>query len=276
MAWCLGFLPDRTASSTPSWAAEPPRGLREPRPQVHRIEIEERYFDIACRRIKDAYAQRGCSRTSRPSRCSWSWGSGDGLSIQLPVERAGRVRRAVRPWSRLRHGGALARVLVLRAMKQYPLSGRQKARAEESHGRAPSLARECSEQHSGQRGGRLRVWLKSSSRRLAHRYENNRTRELRKLDWVPMSNRHDGDGYTELMDHQNGAAHFGLVRDGRGGVPVHPAGILCRTTGPSRRPNPRPDDPDPRRSVERRIAKIRSDWLDKMEKCPENPRGVRR
>ena len=43
----------------------------------------------------------------------------------------------------------------------------------------------------------------------AHRYENNRTRELKKLDWVPMSNRHDGDGYTELMDHPNGAAHFG-------------------------------------------------------------------
>jgi hypothetical protein len=35
--------------------------------------------------------------------------------------------------------GALARVLVLRAMKQYPLSGRQKARAEESHGRGAEL-----------------------------------------------------------------------------------------------------------------------------------------
>jgi len=31
--------------------------------------------------------------------------------------------------------GALARVLVLRAMKQYPLSGRQKAKAELSHGK---------------------------------------------------------------------------------------------------------------------------------------------
>ncbi len=40
-------------------------------------------------------------------------------------------------------------------------------------------------------------------------YENNRTRELKELRWVPMPNSHDGDGYTQLIDHPNGAAHFG-------------------------------------------------------------------
>lgn len=40
-------------------------------------------------------------------------------------------------------------------------------------------------------------------------YENNRTRELKRLDWVPVPNRMDGDGYTELLDHPNGAAHLG-------------------------------------------------------------------
>lgn len=40
-------------------------------------------------------------------------------------------------------------------------------------------------------------------------YENNRTKELRKMTWVPVPNRMDGDGYTELLDHPNGAAHFG-------------------------------------------------------------------
>lgn len=40
-------------------------------------------------------------------------------------------------------------------------------------------------------------------------YENNRSRELKKTDWVPVPNRMDGDGYTELMAHQNAAAHFG-------------------------------------------------------------------
>ncbi len=29
------------------------------------------------------------------------------------------------------------------------------------------------------------------------------------MDWVPMPNKQDGDGYTELLDHPNGAAHFG-------------------------------------------------------------------
>lgn len=40
-------------------------------------------------------------------------------------------------------------------------------------------------------------------------FENNRTRGLKKLSWVPMPVKHDGDGYTELLDHPAGAAHFG-------------------------------------------------------------------
>ncbi len=40
-------------------------------------------------------------------------------------------------------------------------------------------------------------------------YENNRTRGYKKLNWVPIPNRMDGDGYTELVDHPNGAAHLG-------------------------------------------------------------------
>jgi len=40
-------------------------------------------------------------------------------------------------------------------------------------------------------------------------YENHRTRELRVMTWVPLPNKHDGDGYTQLLNHPNGAAHFG-------------------------------------------------------------------
>lgn len=40
-------------------------------------------------------------------------------------------------------------------------------------------------------------------------YENNRTRELKHMAWIPVSNRHDGDGYTALIDDKNGAAHLG-------------------------------------------------------------------
>jgi hypothetical protein len=30
------------------------------------------------------------------------------------------------------------------------------------------------------------------------------------MDWVPFPNKMDGDGYTELTDHPDGAAHFGI------------------------------------------------------------------
>ena len=40
-------------------------------------------------------------------------------------------------------------------------------------------------------------------------YENNRTRELKNMAWVPVPNSHDGDGYTELVSRKNGAALLG-------------------------------------------------------------------
>jgi len=40
-------------------------------------------------------------------------------------------------------------------------------------------------------------------------YENNRTRDMKTMQWLPMPNRHDGDGYTTLVDRKNGAALYG-------------------------------------------------------------------
>lgn len=40
-------------------------------------------------------------------------------------------------------------------------------------------------------------------------YENNRSRELKKANWVPIPNKLDGDGYTLIMDQKNGPALFG-------------------------------------------------------------------
>lgn len=40
-------------------------------------------------------------------------------------------------------------------------------------------------------------------------YENNRSRELKKLDWFAMPNKQDGDGYTSLVAMPNGEAIFG-------------------------------------------------------------------
>lgn len=40
-------------------------------------------------------------------------------------------------------------------------------------------------------------------------YENNRTKELKKLGWFPMPNKQDGDGYTLIVDRPDGAAILG-------------------------------------------------------------------
>ncbi len=40
-------------------------------------------------------------------------------------------------------------------------------------------------------------------------YENHRTREMKRMDWVAVPTKMDGDGYTELVMHPDGAAHFG-------------------------------------------------------------------
>ena len=40
-------------------------------------------------------------------------------------------------------------------------------------------------------------------------FENNRSRQIETLTWVPMPNSHDGAGYLELLDHKAGAAHYG-------------------------------------------------------------------
>lgn len=40
-------------------------------------------------------------------------------------------------------------------------------------------------------------------------FENNRTRDMKRMSWVPVPNRHDGDGYTCLVSRKNGAAIYG-------------------------------------------------------------------
>lgn len=40
-------------------------------------------------------------------------------------------------------------------------------------------------------------------------YENNRSRELRRPEWLPLPNTFDGRGYMELCDHPAGMSHYG-------------------------------------------------------------------
>jgi hypothetical protein len=40
-------------------------------------------------------------------------------------------------------------------------------------------------------------------------YENNRSRELKRPEWLPLPNKFDGTGFMELMDHPAGMSHYG-------------------------------------------------------------------
>ncbi len=41
-------------------------------------------------------------------------------------------------------------------------------------------------------------------------YETNKTRPLKTLTWIALPVALDSDGYAELMEHPNGASHFGI------------------------------------------------------------------
>jgi hypothetical protein len=63
-------------------------------------------------------------------------------------------------------------------------------------------------------------------------FENNRTRDMKQMSWVPFPNKHDGDGYTELVDHPDGAAHLGAwVAIVQVASKCEPRGTLLRSCG---------------------------------------------
>lgn len=63
-------------------------------------------------------------------------------------------------------------------------------------------------------------------------FENNRTRGLREMKWVPIPNKMDGDGYMDLVNHENGAEHFAAwVAMVEVASRCKPRGILLRGDG---------------------------------------------
>lgn len=63
-------------------------------------------------------------------------------------------------------------------------------------------------------------------------FENNRSRDVKKLSYVCVPNKQDGDGYTELLDHPNGAAHYGCwMAILQVASKCGPRGTLVRDTG---------------------------------------------
>lgn len=68
------------------------------------------------------------------------------------------------------------------------------------------------------------------------RFENSRTREMKRMQWVPVPNRFDGDGYTELMDHDQGGLHYAAW------VLLLEVASKCQERGRLLRDNGRPHD----------------------------------
>ena len=63
-------------------------------------------------------------------------------------------------------------------------------------------------------------------------FQNNRTREIKFMSWVPIPTKMDGDGFTELLDHPNGAAHYGAwITCVHVAAKSHPRGSLVRADG---------------------------------------------
>lgn len=86
------------------------------------------------------------------------------------------------------------------------------------------------------------VWLKEKERLMTLRikdwdinFEKNRTRAIvGQLKWLALKINHDSDGYTELVDHQSGAAHFGCwIALLQVAARCQPRGTLMRKCGNS-------------------------------------------
>ena len=111
-------------------------------------------------------------------------------------------------------------------------------------------------------------------------FENNRTRDLKSMSWVPMPNKMDGDGYTELVDHPDGAAHFGAW------VAIVEVASKCDPRGTLLREGARPHNPASLARISRlkkevfeqaipRLVQI--GWLEvvgNVNHCDETPCGI--
>lgn len=91
-------------------------------------------------------------------------------------------------------------------------------------------------------------------------FENNRTREMKSMAWVPIPNKMDGDGFTELVDHPQGAAHYGawmaiVLTASRCGE----RGTLLRSTG-------KPHDSASLSRISRIPAKVFDEAIPRLEK----------
>lgn len=109
-------------------------------------------------------------------------------------------------------------------------------------------------------------------------YENNRTRELKKMEWVPIPNKMDGEGYTTLIeDHPNGPGHFAAFialveiasrqpKELRGIIPQGIAGLSQSLAKKSRMPARLFDEAIPRL--------IQVQWIEEFAEISQEGAGL--
>ena len=69
-------------------------------------------------------------------------------------------------------------------------------------------------------------------------FENSRTRKLKQMLWIPLKNKHDGDGYTELISTPNGVESLAAW------VLMAQVASRCETRGLLQRDNGKPHTPE--------------------------------
>jgi hypothetical protein len=111
-------------------------------------------------------------------------------------------------------------------------------------------------------------------------YENNRSREIKRLDYVLVPNRMDTDGYTTLLDHPDGAAHLGAW------IAILQIASRCKERGVLANADGRPHDARslsrisriPVAIFEALIPRLLDDvqWLEQVEEIPQEGAQITR
>ncbi len=93
-------------------------------------------------------------------------------------------------------------------------------------------------------------------------FENSKTRQLKKLNWLPISNNLAGDGYIELIEKKDGPALFGTW------IAVCEAASKCKIRGTLVRDNGEPHNPKTLARITRIQEKLIVNMLDVCQKDP--------
>ena len=89
-------------------------------------------------------------------------------------------------------------------------------------------------------------------------FENNRSRVIADLRWVPMPNHHDGSRFLELLEHEDGAAHYGCWSL------IVQVASRCRPRGTLVHSDGSPLTPDCLARMVRVPAEIMADAIDRL------------